>query len=121
MIFFEKKNSQWIESEMYTLYMSTRCNNCVRFLQNLDQSEMKQFTHVVDVDKFQVPPGITCVPTLISSDGKSFTGKAAFDVLGQHATEIEAFDINQTNRLSWGTIENSRSSYASDFWGIDGG
>lgn len=104
---------------MYTLYVSKRCSNCVRFIEAMNQNELKKFTHIVDIDEFRVPPGISSIPTLVSNDGRIFAGKAAFEVMSQHATEIDAFDIDQFGKLSWGAIENSKTDYSTGFWKIE--
>lgn len=75
------------------VYTSPSCPNCVRLLDTLRRiPSLKRAAKIVDVN--EMPPqqvassGLTAVPTLVVK-GRMYTGKEAFEYLGQFNNEIE--------------------------------
>lgn len=70
-----------------TVYYTPRCNNCLRFIGNLQRSpSARQAVAVVDVDETPVR-GIDYVPAVVLTTGQMYVGTKAFEWLRQHATD----------------------------------
>lgn len=69
---------------MATVYVSSRCTNCQRFVGALRRSQVADSTRVIDVDVAGPVRGLEYVPTVADGAGGVHAGTRAFEWLKQH-------------------------------------
>ncbi len=69
---------------MATVYVSSRCTNCQRFVGALRRSQVADSARVVDVDVAGPVRGLEYVPTVADGAGGVHAGTRAFEWLKQY-------------------------------------
>jgi hypothetical protein len=78
------------------LYYSTGCKHCVRLMNAYDFGSFKR----VDVQRNQIPPQITSVPTIVDDSNNLYVGSQTFDFMeSKKGVQPYSFDVtNLTNK-----------------------
>jgi len=85
---------------MNSLYYSDKCQHCTRLMaqHNLPNYQMVN----IDNSNVPIPPYITMVPTIVTSDQKNkYEGKSAFSYV-QNTTTIEPYAFSSSNNTNQG-------------------
>lgn len=98
---------------MHTLYVSSQCPNCIRFLGAMQRvAGLRASVKVVDVNKSGSP--VEYVPTLVLQDGGQYTGTKLFEWLKQHEADapLDGMSFADCAGLPFSTLEDDSGGLA---------
>jgi hypothetical protein len=72
-----------------TVYVSSRCTNCQRFVGALRRTDVGASARILDVDVSGPVRGLEYVPTVREPSGRLFAGTQAFEWLKQFEASVE--------------------------------
>ena len=79
------------------LYYSPNCKHCARLMQTYDFRKFQ----CVDVHKYQVPPNVTSVPTIVDDANNVYVGSNTFRFM-ETSTGIQPYSFDVTNLTNKG-------------------
>ena len=103
-------------AEPATVYVSSRCTNCQRFVGALRRTDIGASTRIIDVDVSGPVRGLEYVPTVREPSGKLFAGTQAFEWLKQFEASAE-LDTFAGGGLPFSMVDDATglASYAEGF------
>lgn len=104
----------------HTVYVSSQCPNCVRFLATLRRIPSLRNTHVVNIDTLapEQRNKIEFVPTFVDTRGSVHTGAKAFDYLKEFDGEVELESAPLGGgSLAFGSLTDGEGLEYSGFYG----
>lgn len=105
----------------HTVYVSSQCPNCARFLSTLRRIQsLSGTTRIVDIDTLDESHRnrVEYVPTFVDGQGRLYTGAKAFEYLKQfdHEIELDSAPIGGRS-LAFGTLNDGDGLTYSGFYG----
>jgi hypothetical protein len=90
-----------------TVYFSTRCPNCERFLDGVRRSSSARASaRLVDIDQTPVR-GVQYVPTVVLPTGQVHVGTKAFEWLRGHESDAEFEPYSSARGLAFSHVTTS--------------
>ena len=93
-----------------TVYVSSRCTNCQRFVGALRRTDIAQSTQIVDVDVTGPVRGLDYVPTVRTANGAVMSGTKAFEWLKDYEASADLDCVGGFGGLAFSMVADSTAT-----------
>jgi hypothetical protein len=90
-----------------TVYVSSRCTNCQRFVGALRRTDAAKSTQIVDVDVAGPVRGLDYVPTVRTATGAVLSGTKAFEWLKDYEGSADLDCVGGFGGLAFSMVDDA--------------